>query len=135
MRLGLRETVRVLRLGAGRGAALLAALLLAACGGGGGGGGGSSGTAGGSTAGGNTSGGSAAAAVQALAAGWHHTCALVETSSGERQARCWGSGARGELGDGTTSDRTTPVTVKDGSAPLAGVEELSPRRATTLAPA
>jgi hypothetical protein len=39
--------------------------------------------------------------------GDHHTCAVLH--SGE--ARCWGRNVSGQLGDGTTTDRTTPTDV------------------------
>jgi len=45
--------------------------------------------------------------VVAVAAGGLHTCALMEDSS----VRCWGANWDGQLGDGTTTQRTTPVTV------------------------
>ncbi|AYM95859.1 IPTL-CTERM sorting domain-containing protein [Acidovorax sp. 1608163] len=45
--------------------------------------------------------------VAAVAAGRLHTCAL--TTAGAMQ--CWGSNGMGQLGDGSTSNRTTPVAV------------------------
>ena len=45
-----------------------------------------------------------------LAAGQSHTCAVEN----DRTARCWGSNSFGQLGDGTTTPRSTP-------APVSGV--------------
>jgi hypothetical protein len=42
-----------------------------------------------------------------VAAGFHHCCALGRTG----HVSCWGSNARGQLGDGTTEHRALPVVV------------------------
>jgi alpha-tubulin suppressor-like RCC1 family protein len=54
-----------------------------------------------------------------IAAGWSHTCALVAGGG----VACWGYNLHGELGDGTTTQRLTPVRVSgitDATAVSAG---------------
>ena len=45
--------------------------------------------------------------VQKIAVGGAHSCALLVTG----EIKCWGDNFFGQLGDGTTAPRTTPVTV------------------------
>lgn len=58
-----------------------------------------------------------------ISAGFTHTCAVLDTT----EAQCWGRNASGQLGDGSTTDRTLPVTVldADGSGPLAGIVQIA----------
>ena len=63
---------------------------------------------------------SALSGVQAVALGQGHTCALLVNGT----VKCWGYNFYGELGDGTTTERHTPVTVKaaaGSTSPLSGV--------------
>lgn len=61
-----------------------------------------------------------------LAAGYYHSCAVIETA----RVQCWGSNAVGELGDGTTTTRLTPVDVAGLSS---GISQVSAGHYSTCA--
>jgi alpha-tubulin suppressor-like RCC1 family protein len=42
-----------------------------------------------------------------IATGTFHTCALLS----DKTIQCWGNNNRGQLGDGTQTERDTPVTL------------------------
>ena len=46
--------------------------------------------------------------IAAITAGWSHTCALTTLGN----VYCWGRNAHGQLGDGSTTNRLSPVKVK-----------------------
>ncbi|AHG93864.1 Ig domain protein group 2 domain protein (plasmid) [Gemmatirosa kalamazoonensis] len=56
--------------------------------------------------------GTTLAKLSALAAGTDFTCGLTVATG---QAYCWGVNTDGQLGDGTTTNRTRPVTVSGGA--------------------
>ena len=63
--------------------------------------------------------------VQAIATGNSHTCALMKTGS----VRCWGNNYDGQLGYGTTADRSAPPTTEV----LGGVQAIAAGREHTCA--
>jgi len=58
--------------------------------------------------------------VKQITASDDHTCAIASNN----QVYCWGSNGHGQLGDGTNSDRLTPVAVQLGDRPDLTVKQI-----------
>ncbi len=69
----------------------------------------------------NASGTGPLTGVTQVSLGQGHTCARLATG----EVRCWGVNARGQLGDGSTTNRSRPVSVATASGLLTGVSQVS----------
>jgi len=71
-----------------------------------------------------------AGGVVQLAAGTNHACAVLQ----DQRVKCWGRNDSGQLGDGSTVDRSIPVAVKvEAGGDLTGVVEVGAGNAHTCA--
>ena len=55
--------------------------------------------------------------VSAISSGYTHTCAVLSTGA----ARCWGRNGSGQIGDGTSTDRSTSVAVSGLSSGVSAI--------------
>ncbi len=55
---------------------------------------------------------------KAITAGFYTTCAVLDDDS----LWCWGLNSQGQVGDGTTVNRSSPVQAMDGGVPMTGVQ-------------
>ncbi len=56
--------------------------------------------------------------VQSLSVGWEHTCAALTTGA----AKCWGRNSEGQVGDGTYTNRSAPVSVAGLTSGITAIE-------------
>ena len=64
--------------------------------------------------------------VVAVATGWNHSCALLNSTMAGSTVMCWGDNSYGELGNGTNTSSSTPVGVTGlASANVAGLSVAS----------
>jgi hypothetical protein len=56
--------------------------------------------------------------VQSLSVGWDHTCAALTTGA----AKCWGRNSEGQVGDGTYTNRSAPVSVVGLTSGITAIE-------------
>jgi alpha-tubulin suppressor-like RCC1 family protein len=59
--------------------------------------------------------------VASLSGGYEHACAVLTNG----QAMCWGRNDYGQLGDGTTTNRSVPTSVKVNGQPISGIASIS----------